>query len=122
MSVNYIGRIIWFPPAIFKSTCGIDISNFPFDHQSCFLKFGSWTYKGDKLDIQLYENNSEIDITDYTKSNEWLILHRPARRFVMFNKKDNTSQPDLTFFLVLVHIIGFLAYLFDVFRQIIWCL
>ena len=31
---------------IFKSSCQIDITWFPFDDQDCLLKFGSWTYNG----------------------------------------------------------------------------
>ena len=31
---------------IFKSSCQIDITWFPFDDQDCKLKFGSWTYNG----------------------------------------------------------------------------
>ena len=31
---------------LFKSTCKIDITWFPFDDQQCDLKFGSWTYSG----------------------------------------------------------------------------
>lgn len=34
------------PPGIFKSTCKIDITWFPFDDQRCEMKFGSWTYDG----------------------------------------------------------------------------
>ena len=37
------------PPGIFKSTCKIDITWFPFDEQSCAMKFGSWTYDGFKV-------------------------------------------------------------------------
>ena len=42
-SCNYI------PPGIFKSTCKIDITWFPFDDQNCEMKFGSWTYNGFKV-------------------------------------------------------------------------
>lgn len=34
------------PPAIFKSYCEIDVEWFPFDTQTCFMKFGSWTHDG----------------------------------------------------------------------------
>ena len=34
---------------IFKSTCQIDITWFPFDDQDCEMKFGSWTYNGLKV-------------------------------------------------------------------------
>lgn len=34
---------------IFKSTCKIDITWFPFDDQHCDMKFGSWTYDGNMV-------------------------------------------------------------------------
>ena len=43
------GSMLYVPPGIFKSTCKIDITWFPFDDQSCDLKFGSWTYNGFKV-------------------------------------------------------------------------
>ena len=43
------GSMLYVPPGIFKSTCKIDITWFPFDDQSCELKFGSWTYTGFKV-------------------------------------------------------------------------
>lgn len=40
------GSCLYVPPGIFKSTCKIDITWFPFDDQRCEMKFGSWTYDG----------------------------------------------------------------------------
>jgi nicotinic acetylcholine receptor len=44
--LNSDGRVKWDPPAIFKSSCEIDVRYFPYDMQTCFMKFGSWTYDG----------------------------------------------------------------------------
>lgn len=49
--LHYTGRVVWTPPAIFKSSCEIDVRYFPFDQQTCFMKFGSWTYDGDQVII-----------------------------------------------------------------------
>ena len=47
--VKHNGEISQIPPGIFKSTCKIDITWFPFDDQNCEMKFGSWTYNGFKV-------------------------------------------------------------------------
>jgi len=75
---------LWIPPAIYMSSCAIDITNFPFDEQTCNMKFGSWTYDGLKLDIHFYAEKAEIDISDYIDSNEWNLIGHPARRRVQY--------------------------------------
>lgn len=47
--LNAKGFIQWKPPAIYKSSCEIDVEYFPFDEQTCIMKFGSWTYDGFKV-------------------------------------------------------------------------
>lgn len=55
---------------IFVSTCNVDVRWFPFDIQRCELKFGSWTFDGWLLDIQM----KEADVSGYMRNGEWDLL------------------------------------------------
>lgn len=48
-TVYNTGLVIWQPPAVYKSSCSIDVEYFPYDVQTCVLKLGSWTYDGFKV-------------------------------------------------------------------------
>lgn len=52
--LHHNGKVVWSPPAIFKSSCEIDVRYFPFDQQNCFMKFGSWTYDGYQVILKAY--------------------------------------------------------------------
>jgi len=47
--LRYDGTVTWKPPAIYKSFCEIDVEYFPFDEQTCYMKFGSWTSDGNTV-------------------------------------------------------------------------
>ncbi|KAF7276769.1 hypothetical protein GWI33_009841 [Rhynchophorus ferrugineus] len=61
-TIYHQGLVEWKPPAIYKSSCEIDVEYFPFDEQTCVLKFGSWTYDGFKV-LQPEHYNSLVDTT-----------------------------------------------------------
>ena len=52
--VTSAGLCTYIPPGMFRSSCPIDITWFPFDDQSCEMKFGSWTYNGFKVNYKCY--------------------------------------------------------------------
>jgi len=53
------GKVEWKPPAIYHSSCEMDVEYFPFDEQTCVMKFGSWTYDGFQVDLRhIDEENS----------------------------------------------------------------
>jgi nicotinic acetylcholine receptor len=70
--VDSSGGCLYIPPGIFKSTCKIDITWFPFDDQDCDMKFGSWTYNGFKLDLKLKAERG--DLGTYVLNGEWDLL------------------------------------------------
>ncbi|CAF3755051.1 unnamed protein product [Rotaria sordida] len=113
-TVYYDGRVIWEPPAIYRSSCTIDVEFFPFDIQHCQMKFGSWTYSGEQVDLvhinqtngsmPVYGNNSvpyAIDLTDFYRSVEWDIMEVPAKRHVQKYTCCPQTYPDITFLIIL---------------------
>ena len=64
--LKFTGDVKWTPPAIYKSSCEINVEWFPFDEQNCDMKFGSWTYDAKQVtntDRKLY-----FDISFHAKN------------------------------------------------------
>uniref|UniRef100_A0A4X1VB88 Neuronal acetylcholine receptor subunit alpha-2 n=1 Tax=Sus scrofa TaxID=9823 RepID=A0A4X1VB88_PIG len=93
------GTVHWVPPAIYKSSCSIDVTFFPFDQQNCKMKFGSWTY--DKAKIDLVQMEQTVDLKDYWESGEWAIVN--ATGTYNSKKYDCCAEiyPDVTYAFVI---------------------
>ena len=52
--VHADGAISWYPHCIFRSSCAINVNNFPFDEQICNMWFGSWTYISQEVDLKVF--------------------------------------------------------------------
>ena len=77
--VSSSGKILWVPPYILTTTCKLDYHWFPFDQQTCPIKFGSWTYNGWKLDIQMQDEQG-MDISSFVVNEEWDLVSAEGRR------------------------------------------
>ncbi|KAF7663027.1 hypothetical protein LDENG_00220340 [Lucifuga dentata] len=95
--VNSSGFCEYLPPGIFISTCSVDVRWFPFDIQRCELKFGSWTFDGWLLDIQL----KEADVSGYMPNGEWDLVEVPGDRHEVFYDCCAEPYPDVTFVVTL---------------------
>lgn len=123
-TINYDGRIIWEPPMIYKSYCAINIEYYPFDIQDCYMKFGTWSYDGDLINLnhihkakgnidsieekasknlslktskKVYIVQGGIDMSDYYQSVEWDILSIPAQKNVKYYDCCNEPYMDIYF-------------------------
>lgn len=76
--VRWDGTITWTPPASYKSSCTMDVTFFPFDRQNCSMKFGSWTYDGNMVDLVLVDHY--VDRKDFFDNGEWEILNATGQR------------------------------------------
>uniref|UniRef100_A0A0N5AK20 Neur_chan_LBD domain-containing protein n=1 Tax=Syphacia muris TaxID=451379 RepID=A0A0N5AK20_9BILA len=103
------GTVNWIPPGIFKASCKIDITWFPFDDQSCYLKFGSWTFHGYDLDLQIHYDEDfnasdasvhpTMDLSSYIPSGEWVLKDAPVFRDVRHYSCCQEPYPTLRFFM-----------------------
>uniref|UniRef100_A0A4W4EAS3 Cholinergic receptor, nicotinic, alpha 4b n=1 Tax=Electrophorus electricus TaxID=8005 RepID=A0A4W4EAS3_ELEEL len=93
--VFHDGRIKWKPPAIYKSSCSIDVTFFPFDQQNCKMKFGSWTY--DRAKIDLVSMGSNVDQMDYWESGEWVIINAVGKYNTKKYECCAEIYPDITY-------------------------
>jgi len=94
------GEVLWVPPAIYQSSCTIDVTYFPFDQQTCVMKFGSWTFNGDQVSLSLYNNKDFVDLSDYWKSGTWDIVEVPAE-LNQYKNEDGPSETDITFYITI---------------------
>ncbi|KAK6734322.1 hypothetical protein RB195_017851 [Necator americanus] len=86
----------------------VDVTYYPFDTQTCFLKMGSWTYSGKHINLDFmltqiigvkghpvnaavrpygdnpesYSVNESIDLQVYLQNGEWDLMNTPGTRVV----------------------------------------
>uniref|UniRef100_A0A8D2PRZ9 Cholinergic receptor nicotinic delta subunit n=1 Tax=Zosterops lateralis melanops TaxID=1220523 RepID=A0A8D2PRZ9_ZOSLA len=73
------GYVYWLPPAIFRTTCLINVDFFPFDWQNCSLRFRCRSYPV-----------------------EWIIIDPEARKNIYPDIPLDTSEhQDITFYLII---------------------
>ena len=81
--IRWNGDCNWGSPAMLKSICDIDVKFFPFDTQECSLKFGSWTYAKNRIDLKPMKLT--FPTLYYMKNGEWQInavqMKRNAKKY-----------------------------------------
>ncbi|XP_013099122.1 acetylcholine receptor subunit beta-like 2 isoform X2 [Stomoxys calcitrans] len=103
-TLKYTGEVFWEPPAIYKSSCEMNVEYFPYDEQICFMKFGSWTYNGAQVDLKHLDQvpgsnlvQIGIDLSEFYLSVEWDILEVPATKNEEYYPDTLEPFSDITF-------------------------
>ncbi|XP_013417362.1 neuronal acetylcholine receptor subunit alpha-10-like [Lingula anatina] len=93
------GTVKWNTPIIYRASCRMNVRYFPYDQHDCPLKFGSWNYNGNQLD--LFNKSSTGDMRSFVLNGAWELLDVPVRRTVTVYGCCPEPYPDVTFYLVL---------------------
>ncbi|XP_013408627.1 neuronal acetylcholine receptor subunit alpha-10-like [Lingula anatina] len=97
--INHVGNITWLSTVIYKSSCTINVANFPFDEQNCSMLFSSWSYDGYQLNLVMVSD--EGDVSNYMQSTEWVLVKLFVERNVQYYSCCAEPYPDITYY---VHI------------------
>ncbi|XP_045175770.2 neuronal acetylcholine receptor subunit alpha-9-like [Mercenaria mercenaria] len=94
--LHQTGFVMWLAPANFMAQCTINIKYYPFDSQTCSFVVSSWLFieshlnvvgSASSINMDLYEENGEWDLTKSTVENVTRTLHGhplPAVKFTTY--------------------------------------
>src|ERR1700761_7821896 len=75
------GECLWSPYYIETTYCSLDIQWYPFDVQTCRLRYGPWANTKSKVYLKPTFQNISTDI--YQISNEWRLLCKRKSCFIL---------------------------------------
>ncbi|XP_046848693.1 neuronal acetylcholine receptor subunit alpha-10-like [Xenia sp. Carnegie-2017] len=101
VTIKSDGTCSWLAPGVVKTSCKLNIQYFPFDEQECKIKFGSWTYNGEQLDLHHDHENGMGDTTKFLKSGEWDLSEFSVQRNLEKYACCPELYPDVTFTLLI---------------------
>lgn len=101
ISIYPDGRHYWAAPVTFTSTCAVNVVHFPFDGQSCYLKFGSWTYNADYIVLEL--DKRSILTNSYVPSTEWTVTKTEKKQnSIVYELYGSVPYDDVTYSIMIL--------------------
>lgn len=70
------GSLRWSPFEVFETKCEIDITNFPFDVQTCDIVFVVWSYS--TSEIKISKGSKGINFYQFKGNGEWEVVSTSA--------------------------------------------
>ncbi|XP_061195213.1 neuronal acetylcholine receptor subunit alpha-6-like [Saccostrea echinata] len=74
--VDSDGSVSWYPYMVFESKCKIDVSFYPFDSQTCKIKFKTWSYS--RYEVNLTVSEDKLGFYDFVENSVWEVTSTDA--------------------------------------------
>ncbi|CAI5450706.1 unnamed protein product [Caenorhabditis angaria] len=97
--IDYDGRVMLFRSMITDISCNLNLQQFPFDQQICFVTFASWSMDGSKLDLNPTPKTDNLEL--YIRNTEWSLTDFRVKIYKKNYECCPDPFPDVTYFMVL---------------------
>ncbi|VDN54667.1 unnamed protein product, partial [Dracunculus medinensis] len=97
--IKHNGNIILFKSLITDVTCNMNLIDFPFDQQVCYLTFSSWSM--DSGDIELEATNNTDNLAMYISNAEWSLADFAIKTYRKYYECCTQPFIDVTYFMVI---------------------
>ncbi|CEF62815.1 Neurotransmitter-gated ion-channel transmembrane domain and Neurotransmitter-gated ion-channel family and Neurotransmitter-gated ion-channel ligand-binding domain and Nicotinic acetylcholine-gated receptor, transmembrane domain-containing protein [Strongyloides ratti] len=100
--IKYDGSVVLFRSTITDITCNLNLANFPFDYQMCYVTLASWSMDNSKIQLKPIEvktNNSYLEL--YVQHSMWRMIGMKHKTYLKFYDCCMHAFPDITYFFVL---------------------
>ena len=81
-------------PEVLIVSCQMDVHHYPWDEQTCHIKFGSWTFDYGSVDVVVETDVGET--INYIESGEWDLIEYTFKRHVVSYPCCEVPFPDVT--------------------------
>ncbi|XP_002734328.2 neuronal acetylcholine receptor subunit alpha-10-like [Saccoglossus kowalevskii] len=99
VQVSSDGSVYAPQPMVYKASCPIDATYFPFDQQECVLEFGSWSYDGSVIDLEI--NPASGSLSNYIPNGEWNLMGVSVIKHAVYYTCCPQPYPHITYTFVM---------------------
>lgn len=90
------GTVVCVPPTRQEALCVADVSKFPFDVQTCTVRYGSWVNNGEEINFTIPK--TPVSKEDYEPNGSWdLISINVTKNPGIYSCCPNNTYPSLSY-------------------------
>nr|XP_039272116.1 acetylcholine receptor subunit beta-like [Styela clava] len=94
------GSVEWLPPALYKSSCSIEVALFPFDWQNCTMDFRLTTYDKSEIELEFaYGDEIWVDPAAFQPNGEWDLIQKPIK--IHSSYRDGAEFQTMRFYFIM---------------------